>query len=109
MISSLAGSGSSSLRLQAEAALIAGLSYIGAVAAAISAASASALLHEAIIAAATGCAGGFIGLAAAALIRRMRRQTRRLGRYPGRRGARGLTDRSRRVYRCRERLHPGGQ
>jgi hypothetical protein len=76
MMPPLAGRGCSPWRPQGEAALVAALSYIGAVAAAaISAASASALLHEAIIAAATGSAGGFIGLVAAALIRRMRSQT----------------------------------
>ena len=73
MMSLLAGRDRSSLRLRAETALIAGLSYTGAVAAAaISAASASRLLHEAIVAAATGSVGGFLGLVGAALVRRIR-------------------------------------
>ena len=73
MMSLLAGSDRSSLRLRAEAALIGGLSYTGAVAAAaISAASASPLLREVIVAAATGSAGGFLGLVGAALVRRIR-------------------------------------
>jgi hypothetical protein len=73
MMSLLAGSDRSSLRLRAEAALIAGLSYTGAVVAAvISAASASPLLQEAIVAAATGSVGGFLGLVGAVLVRRIR-------------------------------------
>jgi hypothetical protein len=66
----------SSWRVQAEAALIAGLSYIGAAsAAAVAAASASTLVNEISIAAATGGAGGLVGLLAATLVRQIRGAT----------------------------------
>lgn len=59
-------------RPQAEAALVAGLSYVGAAAAAaVTAASASTLVHEAFIAAATGSIGGVVGLLGALLIRQI--------------------------------------
>jgi hypothetical protein len=73
MRSSLLNPGCSSVRLQAKAALDAGLSYIGAVGAtAVGAASQSPLVNEAIIAAATGSVGGFIGLLGAVLVRQIR-------------------------------------
>ena len=60
-------------RPQAEAALVAGLSYVGAAAAAaVTAASASTLVHEAFIAAATGSIGGLVGVLGAILVRQIR-------------------------------------
>jgi hypothetical protein len=68
--------GGSCLRVQAAAALVAGLSYVGAAtAAAVTAASASTLVNEIIIAAATGSAGGLVGLFGAVLVRQIRGAT----------------------------------
>jgi hypothetical protein len=68
--------GGSCLRLQAEAALVAGLSYVGAAsAAAVSAASASTLVNEIIVAATTGSVGGLVGLFGAVLVRQIRGTT----------------------------------
>jgi hypothetical protein len=65
--------GGSCLRLQAEAALVAGLSYVGAAsAAAVSAASASTLVNEIIVAATTG---SVVGLFGAVLVRQIRGTT----------------------------------
>jgi hypothetical protein len=73
MKSSLVDPGYSSVPFQGKAALVAGLSYIGAVGAtAIGAASESPLVNEAMIAAATGSVGGFIGLLGAVLVRQIR-------------------------------------
>jgi hypothetical protein len=70
MKSLIVGSGCLSSRLQADAALVAGLSYVGAaVAAALAATSQSTLVREAVIAAWTGSACGLLGVLGAVLVR----------------------------------------
>ena len=61
-------------RIQADAALIGGFSYIGAVgAAALAAASQSPLVHETVIAASTGSISGLLGVLGVLLVRRLRK------------------------------------
>ena len=60
--------------LQADAALVGGLSYTGATgAAALAAAAQSTLVHEAVIAASTGTAFGFLAVLGVLLARQVRR------------------------------------
>jgi hypothetical protein len=60
--------------LQADAALVGGLSYIGATgAAALAAAAQSTLVHEAVIAASTGTAFGFLAVLGVLLARQVRK------------------------------------
>ncbi len=67
-----------SSHLQADAALVAGLSYVGAVAAAaLAVASQSTLVREVVVAMWTGSAGGLLGVLCAALVRQMMKAGRR--------------------------------
>jgi len=67
-----------SSHLQADAALVAGLSYVGAVAAAaLAAASQSTLVREVVVAVWTGSAGGLLGVLCAALVQQMMKAGRR--------------------------------